>query len=180
MFEESQPESPLSGASLPPGDAAQISMDDLLLNALYAHNKNRFSEAITYYSHILEMNPDNSISSLVYKHRGMANFAQSFYQDAIADFTRALELDPSAYKAAYYRGIVKSVLLQYPEAAEDFTYSLEINLYQPFSLYRRSQVYYHLEDYPRALADCEAALALEPANGSFEKLRQLILKKLKM
>ncbi|MDR2741491.1 MAG: tetratricopeptide repeat protein [Treponema sp.] len=180
MFEESQAGTPLLGASLSPIDTANVSMDDLLLNALYAHNKNQFSEAITYYSRILKMNPDNSISSLVYKHRGMANFAQSLYQDAIEDFTCALKLDPSAYKAAYYRGIVKSVLLQYPEAAEDFTYSLEINPYQPFSLYRRGQVYYHLEDYSQALADCEAALVLEPGNESFEKLRQLILKKFKM
>jgi putative GTP pyrophosphokinase len=178
MFGDPQPEIPLSGVPPFSADTSNVSMDDLLLNALYAHNKNRFSEAITCYSRILEMNPDNSISSLVYKHRGMANFAQSLYEDAIADFTRALEMDPSAYKSAYYRGIVKSVLLQYPEAADDFTYSLEINPYQPFSFYRRSQVYYHLEDYPRALADCEAALSLEPANESFEKLRRMILKKL--
>jgi putative GTP pyrophosphokinase len=180
MFEGSQSEIPLSGVSSFPMDTANASKDDLLLNALYAHNKNQFSEAIAYYSRILEMNPDNSISSLVYKHRGMANFAQSRYQDAIADFTRALEMDPSAYKAAYYRGIVKSVLLQYPEAAEDFTHSLEINPYQPFSFYRRGQVYYHLEDFPHALADCEAALTLDPGNESFEKLRRLILKKFKL
>jgi hypothetical protein len=31
-----------------------------------------------------------------------------------------------------------------------------------------------------ALADCEAALSLDPGNESFEKLRQLILGKLKM
>ncbi|MDR3130557.1 MAG: tetratricopeptide repeat protein [Treponema sp.] len=166
--------------STSPIDASNVSMDDLLLSALYAHNKNQFSEAIACYSRILEMNPDKSISSLVYKHRGMANFAQSLYQDAITDFTCALKLDPGSYKAAYYRGIVRAVLLQYPEAAEDFTYSLDINPYQPFSFYRRGQVYYHLEDYPRALADCEIALSLDPANESIEKLRQLILKKFKM
>ncbi|MDR0760742.1 MAG: tetratricopeptide repeat protein [Treponema sp.] len=171
---------PASGASPPPRSLINASMDDMLLNALYAHNKNRFSEAISYYSRILELNPDNSVSSLVYKHRGMANFAQSLYQDAIEDFTRSLELDPSAYKAIYYRGIVKSVLRQYPEAAEDFTFSLKINPYQSFVFYRRGQAYYHLEDYPQALADCEAALSLDPANSSIEKLRQLVLKKLRM
>jgi putative GTP pyrophosphokinase len=178
-------DAPSTSGSLPCGsppfiNAINVSMDDMLLNALYAHNKNQFSEAINYYSRILEMKPDNSVSSLVYKHRGMANFAKSFYEDAIVDFTHALELDRTAYKAAYYRGIVRSVLRQYSEAAGDFTYSLEINPYQPFVLYRRGQVYYHLEDYPMALADCEAALSLDPGNESFEKLRQLILGKLKM
>ncbi|MDR2071147.1 MAG: tetratricopeptide repeat protein [Treponema sp.] len=180
LIEEPSASGPLPCGLPPSGNIINISMDDMLLNALYAHNKNQFSEAINYYSRILEMNPDNSVSSLVYKHRGMANFAQSLYLDAIADFTRALDLDRTAYKAAYYRGIVKSVLRQYPEAAEDFSCSLEINPYQPFVLYRRGQVYYHLEDYPMALADCDAALSLEPANESFEKFRQLILKKFKM
>jgi putative GTP pyrophosphokinase len=110
----------------------------------------------------------------------MAYFAQAHYQEAIIDFSRSLELDPSAYKAVYYRGIIKAVLLQYPGAAEDFTLSLGINPYQPYCLYRRGQVYYHLEDYPQALADCEAALALEPGNESVEKFRQLLLKKLEM
>jgi putative GTP pyrophosphokinase len=180
FVEESRTGDLLSGASPFPKAVVNSSMDDMLLNALYAHNKNQFSEAVNYYSRILAMNPDKAVSSLVYKHRGMANFAKSLYQDAIADFTRSLELDPSSYKAAYYRGIVKSVLLQYPEAAEDFTHSLEVNPYQPFVLYRRGQAYYHLEDYPLALADCEAALSLEPGNESFEKFRQLVLKKLRM
>jgi putative GTP pyrophosphokinase len=180
MFEEPQIGDPMPGVSPVSLDTSKVSMDDMLLNALYAHNKNQFSEAVNCYSRILEMNPNDSISALVYKHRGMANFAQSLYQEAIADFTCALALDPSSYKAVYYRGIVHAVLLQYSEAAEDFTRSLEINPYQPFSLYRRGQVYYHLEDYPQALADCEAALALDPANKTFEKLRLLILKKLTM
>jgi putative GTP pyrophosphokinase len=180
IFEQLQNEEPLSYTAVSSGDAANASMDDMLLNALYAHNKNQFDEAIKHYSRILEISPNDSVRSLVYKHRGMANFAQSHYEDAIADFSHVLESDPNAYKAFYYRGIVKAVLLQYSEAAEDFSRSLGINPYQSFTLYRRAQVYYHLEDYPQALADCEAALALEPGNESVEKFRHLILKKLQM
>jgi putative GTP pyrophosphokinase len=156
------------------------SIDDLLLNALSAHNKNRFSEAIELYSRILKMEPNNSISALIYKHRGMANFAQSQYEDAIFDFDKAQELDPGAYKAAYYRGIVRAVLTQYPEAIKDFDQSLRINPFQAFCLYRRGQAYYHLEDYPQALADCDAALTLEPSLEPVEKLRRLLLNNLKM
>jgi putative GTP pyrophosphokinase len=156
------------------------SMDDLLLNALYAHNKNHFDDAIGLYSRILELKPDNAISSLIYKHRGMANFAQSQYQDAIDDFTRALELDVKSYKAAYYRGVVRSVIRQYAEAIDDFTHALEINPYQAFCLFRRGQAYYHVGDYPRALADCEASLAIEPKNETIHKFRALLQSKLKM
>ena len=155
------------------------SIDDLLLDALSAHNKKQFEEAITLYSHILEQKPVNSICSLIYKHRGMAEFAQSKYDDAIADFTHALELDKT-YKTAYYRGVVYSVLKQYAEAIDDFTMSLELNPFQAFCLFRRGQAYFHIGDYPQALSDCETSLAMEPQNETVQKFRELIQNKLKM
>lgn len=163
---------------LPPDDRATI--DDLLLNALYAHNKSRFSEAASFYSRILEMKTAGGIRSLIYKHRGMAYFAQSRYEEAIEDFTKSLETDPASYKSAYYRGVVKSVLRLYPGAIEDFTLSLKINPYQNFTFYRRGQAYYHLEDYPAALADCEASLALDPGFSGAIRFRTLLQNKLKM
>ncbi|MDR2143090.1 MAG: tetratricopeptide repeat protein, partial [Treponema sp.] len=163
-----------------PVDIENATIDELLLNALYAHNKNQFADAIRFYSRILDLKPDNSIVSLIYKHRGMANFAQSSYDDAVEDFTRALEYDPASYKAAYYRGVVKSVLRRYPEAVEDFSLALSINPYQNFTLYRRAQAYYHLEDYPAALGDCEASLALSPEFEQAVKFRDILKEKLKM
>ncbi|MDR3140038.1 MAG: tetratricopeptide repeat protein [Treponema sp.] len=156
------------------------SIDDLLLSALYAHNKGQFLEAIGLYSRILEMRPDDTISSLIYKHRGMANFARSHYEGAIDDFAQSLELDPSSYKSFYYRGIVQAVLQHYSDAIDDFTRSLSINPYQPFCFYRRGQAYYHISDYPQALADCEAALALDPESESIRKFREILINKLKM
>ncbi|GHU18558.1 (p)ppGpp synthetase [Spirochaetia bacterium] len=162
---------------LPPSSG---SVDDLLLNALYAHNKNQFKEAISFYSRILAMKIDDLIRSLIYKHRGMAYFAQSKYQEAIEDFSDSLKYDVKSYKAAYYRGVVWSVLQRYNEAAEDFSLSLGINPYQSFCLFRRAQAWYHIGDYPQALGDCEASLALEPDNEMTKKLRDLLLGKLKM
>ncbi|MCL2473103.1 MAG: tetratricopeptide repeat protein [Treponema sp.] len=156
-----------------------VSIDDLLLNALYAHNKNQISKAIAMYTQILELEVDVTISSLIYKHRGMAYFARSHYKEAIADFSKSLELDPKSYKSAYYKGVVCSVLQNYSEAVDAFNLALEINPYQPYCLYRRGQAYYHLEDYPQALGDCEAALALESFEAA-RKLKDLLLAKLKM
>jgi len=170
-----------SGADdeLVPPPAAAGSIDELLLNALYAHNRNHFSAAIAIYTQILEMKPEDAISSLIYKHRGMAYFARSHYEEAIADFSESLKLDPKSYKSAYYEGIVCSVLRRYPQAVDAFNRSLEIHPYQPYCLYRRGQAYFHLEDYPQALGDCEAALVLENFEAA-GKFRDLLLKKLKM
>jgi putative GTP pyrophosphokinase len=156
-----------------------VSIDGLLVEALTAHNKNQFPEAIAIYTRILDMEPDESVSALIYKHRGMAHFASSHYEEAIADFSESLRLDPKSYKSAYYAGIAFSVLQRFNQAVESFSCSLEINPYQPYCLFRRGQAYYHLGDYPQALGDCEAALVLE----SFEagrKFRDLLMNKLKM
>jgi putative GTP pyrophosphokinase len=162
------------------GLRANTSMDDLLLKALHAHNDNQFNEAIYFYSRILEMNPDCTVRSLVYKHRGMANFARSRYEEAIEDFSQSLALDPKSYKSAYYRGIVRAVLQQYSEAVDDYTLAIEINPYQHFCLYRRSQAYYHLGDFPQALADCEASLVLNPDSQNARQFLRILRNKLQM
>jgi putative GTP pyrophosphokinase len=184
FFPEDAVSTPLLEAELAsPIDVAGKSIDDLLLMALSAHNSSRFSDAIELYSHILDMDPNPTITALIYKHRGMANFAQSHYQDALGDFTKSLELDSQSHKAAYYRGIVKSVLQQYQAAIEDFTLSLTIHPYQSFCHFRRAQAYYHIEDYTEALADCETALSIwsdSPLASTMKRFRDILLDKLKM
>jgi putative GTP pyrophosphokinase len=161
-------------------DLDNMSIDDLLLHALKAHNENRFRDAIAGYSRILELTPEKTICSLIYKHRGMAYFAQSKYEEAITDFSHALDLDAESYKVVYYRGVVHSVLKHYAEAIDDFSKSLRINPYQAFCLFRRGQAFYHSGDYPQALSDCEASLLMEPNNEGIRKFRELLQAKLKM
>ncbi|PKL26475.1 MAG: (p)ppGpp synthetase [Spirochaetae bacterium HGW-Spirochaetae-3] len=156
------------------------SLDDLLLEALNAHNRADYVRAIDIYSHILAMNPKPEIRALIFKHRGMAFFAESRYDEAREDFTATIDIDPKCYKAAYYRGVVHSVKQNYSAAIDDFNNALAIHPYHFYSTYRRAQAYYHIEDYPKALADCDSALELEPENESLKKLKGMVLKKLKM
>jgi putative GTP pyrophosphokinase len=180
LFSESMPETREEiEQQLQPHYSSRASIDELLLIALSAHNNRKFQQAIALYTQILELDPEDDIKALILKHRGMAFFARSHYKDAIADFGKALELDPGSYKAAYYQGIVYAVLRQYPQAVNAFNISLKINPFQHYCLYRRGQAYYHLEDYPQALADCEASLALESMEGAV-KFKQLLLEKLNM
>ena len=158
---------------------SNISIDDLLLEALSFHNNNKLTEAISVYTHILEIDTSDRIRSLIFQHRGMAYFARSHYREAIEDFSKSQKLDPGSYKAAYYEGIVCSVLTDYSKAIESFNRSLLINPYQPYCLFRRGQAYFHLGDFPRALGDCESAISLEPMNAVI-KFKELVLDKLKM
>jgi putative GTP pyrophosphokinase len=155
-------------------------IDELLLNAFYAHNRKDFQTAIKFYTQILSMSPKSDIISIIYSHRGVANFMQSFYKEAITDFDKALEFDSKAYKAAYYRGLVNLVERSWNEAVDDFSLSLSINPYQPFCLYRRGHACYHNGDKIQALSDCEAALVLMPEFEDAAKFKKFILSKLNM
>lgn len=156
------------------------SLDDLLLDALNAHNKADYLKAIEIYTHILDLDPKQDIMALIFKHRGMAYFSESRYEEALSDFSSALDIDCKCYKAAYYRGVVHSVKQNYPAALDDFSQALSIHPYHFYSTYRRAQAYYHIEDFPMALADCEAAMELEPDNEGLKKLKNLVMKKLHM
>jgi len=157
--------SPASAESVLETEGYQgFGMDGLLLAALEAHNKADFSQAVRIYSEIVAEKPDKEIASVVYKHRGMAYFAQSRYHEALQDFSACLILDPDCYKALYYRGVVKGVLEDHMGAAEDFTGALHIHPYHFFSRYRRALCYFKMGDVATAHADCEVALRIEPKN----------------
>ena len=164
----------------PPEPGQSASMDDLLLAALSAHNREDYPTAIRIYSDILAEDPPKDVASVVLKHRGMARFAQSDYQGAIEDFGSSLELDPQCYKSAYYRGVVKSVQQDYSGAIDDFNIALAIHPYHFYSRYRRGMAFWHLGDFAQALADSDSALKLEPENASAQRLKALAQAKLKM
>jgi len=139
-------------------------MDGMMLAALEAHNKADFDRAVQIYSSIVARNPGRAIAAVVYKHRGMAFFAQARYGEALADFSSCLELDHESYKAFYYRGVVKGVLNDTAGAIEDFTATLELHPYHFYSRYRRANCFFKMGDLAAAHADCEIALRIEPEN----------------
>jgi len=168
------PAPPPAAAGFSVADAEHLDEDDLLLRALILHNEKRFAEAVAIFTHIIaEYNPGRPTLAVIYKHRGMANFARSKYDEAIADFTKAHEMDAKSYTSIYWRGIVRSVQEDYLRAVDDFSFSLTINPCQSFCLFRRGQAFFHLGDYPRAIADCDASLALDPSNDKVRRFREM-------
>ncbi len=165
-----------SGHALP---ARMVTMDELLLSALEAHNREDYKRATDLYTEILDQIPGKEIASVVLKHRGMAYFSQSCYTQAIADFDRSLEFDPACYKSAYYRGVVKSVIQDFHGAIADFDLALDIHPFHFWSRYRRAMAFFQIADYPQALADCEAALKLKPDNKLAAGLRDMARSKIK-
>ncbi len=146
-------------------------VDDLLLDALVAHNAGQFKQAIVVYSSILERDFSEHIKSIIHIHRGMAYFAESCYENALKDFTVSSELSPDNHRAFYYRGLTHEADHNYQFAIDDFNVCLEINPYQFEPLYSRAQLFTLMGEYAYAMSDCRQSLKIEPASP---KAKQLI------
>ena len=155
-------------------------VDQLLLNALNAHNRGDFYGAIQLYDEILERPIDNRVRSVITVHRGMALFAASRYSEALENFLSAAELEPDNNKVYYYLGIVYRVLDRPTEALTAFSRSLDLYPYHLESLFSLAQTYFKLEDFPAALEFCEKALKIAPEEEKVIKLRGYINKKMSL
>lgn len=158
------------------------SIDDLILRALHEHNQGNFKNAIQIYSKILDLKDelDKTVTSVIYKHRGMANFANNNYDDAISDFKECLNLDPKAFKSYYYLGIVFAIRNQHKEAIDYYNKSLELAPFQSHVYYRRALSYFYLGDYENAMKDVGNAENLGLVDDDLKNLKNKLLKKFQM
>ncbi len=161
----------IATSMIPGGD----SVDNLLLRALNAHNRRSFDEAVTLYTRILETDSRSAVRAVIHIHRGMALFASGDYDEALADFTRAVEQDASNPKAYYYRGIVHRVRGDRTAALRDFDDCLGRDPFQFDPLLSRSQLHFAMGDREQALADCDAAISLHPHSSRAEELRARVI-----
>ncbi len=153
-------------------------IDNLLLEALTAHNMRKYPEAIDIYTRILSRHPKKSLRSIIYIHRGMAYFGDSRYMDALEDFTKSMHLDENNARAYYYRGVVYRFLQDLQHALADFDRCIEIDPYQFDPVFARAQIYFSLGDYVRAHGDCSRALAIKPKVTEAQRFLQVVTRRL--
>lgn len=164
----------------PPSPYITGTIDDMILDAIESHNSGNLIRASEIYTKIIQQNPNDTVLSVIYKHRGMAYFARSLYEQALEDFRKSAHYNPEGFRPYYYIGIVLSVMGREQDAVEAFTRSLELNHFQPYVYFRRAQSYYNLEQYTEALNDLDKAVSLGYRKNEEAKLRLLVAKKLDM
>lgn len=157
-------------------------IDDLILQAIHAHNSGDLERAIYIYSLIINSNPspNDIVLSVIHKHRGMAYFTQNDYTHAREDFHTSFVLDPKSFRSVYYEGIVASIQGDHKQAIECFSQSLVINPYQSHTFFRRACSHYELNHYEEALSDVASAERLGLEDKGLETLHKKLLKKFDM
>jgi tetratricopeptide (TPR) repeat protein len=103
--------------------------------------------------------------SMALYNRGWAYRNKGDYDRAIADYTRAIELDPKNAHAFSDRGVAHYDKKEYDLAIADATRALELNPKGSTTYNNRGQAYRAKSDYDRAFTDLSRAIELNAKNS---------------
>ena len=157
-------------------------IDDMILEAIQAHNHGELGKAVEIYSIILssEPTPPAPVLAVIHKHRGMAYFAENNYSAALEDFQTSVIHDPNAFRSYYYIGIVLSIMGRHEEAIQAYNESIRINEYQSHAHFRRAVSYYKLGDFDNALKNLTDAQSLGLKDAETDSLHTKLMEKFGM
>lgn len=88
-----------------------------LVNLWLCFSEKDYENAIKYYSEALELNPSNAI---YYSNRSLAYLRTECYGYALADATKALEVDKNYIKGYYRRATSNMALGKFKAALKDY------------------------------------------------------------
>lgn len=97
-----------------------------------------------------------------YNKRGIDFFNKREYDKAIADYNRAIELNPRYYQAYYNRGIAYRNQGEYDKAIADYTKAIDLSPNYSDAYNNRGVAYYYKSEYDNAIADYNKVIQLNP------------------
>lgn len=112
--------------------------------------------------------------SVVYNFRGRSHYWSDYYRNdytnrfesAIADFTKATELDPEYATAYYNRGVVYDIQGNYEQAIADYTTAIALDPEYANAYYNRGLAYGIQGNYEQAIADSNKVVELDSQDAS--------------
>eukprot|EP00605_Chrysophyceae_sp_TOSAG23-4_P001320 GSChrysophyteH1.ASY1.ANO1.1435.1 assembled CDS len=100
------------------------------------------------------------------------------FSGAISYYSRAINIDPTHFKAYFNRGFAKDKLGHYKDAVEDYTEAIHLEPNNAFAFYNRGISFDRQGLYEKALDDFSTAISLIPNNADFFHNRAFCLRKL--
>lgn len=112
--------------------------------------------------------PAALVTAQDYFAQGDYDYEQGTCDTAIADYTRAIDLDPNLAEAHNNRAFVLMVKKKYASALPDLDRALELRPDYVNALMNRGDIYnyYYAINYDRAIADYDQVLKIDPSAAS--------------
>ena len=131
---------------------------------LYNHNRN-YTQAIIHFEKAIQKWPVIQKKQIIYEaynNRGALFLQQKKYNEALADFNRAIELNAEWQESYLNKGIALKFLKNYTDALASFTFLLQKNDHHEQAYYHRGLTYMELGNHDLAIDDIGTALAINP------------------
>ena len=116
--------------------------------------------AIPACTQLIEHPPEGTNVAAAYNNRGVAKFGKGYLDDAIADFTSALNRNPKFVDAFKNRGLAYKMQGAADKAIDDFNKAIRLNGNSPELYNLRGAALLDKLEFNRAIADFEKAISL--------------------
>ena len=113
-----------------------------------------------------------------YGERGSGYHDVGRYVDALADYNRAVELDPESAQTIASRGDVFRHLIHYDESISDYSRAIELNPKSARFIAGRGGTYSDMGRFNDAIADYDQAIELDPKSARTIALRGYALRQI--
>jgi len=140
------------------------SLRDLAARANASYRKGDYDNAIKLYSELIRQQPGLADAYIA---RGAAYHADRTRDKALADFNRAIELNPKSARAYCDRAELEQQLLQRPDRAlADYDEAIRLEPAFQRAYFNRGAYYITRQDYTRAITDFTHAIKLVPNDSA--------------
>ena len=114
--------------------------------------------------HSLSAKAETNNANSFYK-KGLKKYDQNDLKGALAEFTKAIKINPEYGDAYYNRGLVKKELLDIQGAIEDYTKAIKINPNDGRAYHDRAILKEGRRDFQGAIEDYKKAINIDPNDG---------------
>ena len=139
-------------------------LENLKQKASQLFHDKRWDELLPVCTKIIELEQEPHEKARAYVQHGIACLQKRELDQAIADFTKALELKDDYAEAYCKRGIAYGVKGDLDQAIADFTKALNLEFNNVSAYLNRGIAYIEKNNHDQAIADFTKALELEPNN----------------
>jgi tetratricopeptide (TPR) repeat protein len=132
----------------------------VLLGLKTASQTRIWRDGVTFWTNEINLYPESNIG---FHNRGLAYRYEGRHDEAIADFDRALRIDPSEVNSYIERGAAYLIMGRTSDAVADFSRAIEIDSDDYVARVNRAVAFASAGDYERAESDFDRAIKLRPA-----------------
>ncbi len=113
-----------------------------------------------------------------YRKEGLAALKSEDYEEAVACYTKAIDIDPDDDDVYFFRGFAYSRLKQYEKALSDYERAIALNPENAEYLAHRGELFLLLRNFEGAIADFSHIIEASPSDSNAYYNRGLIYQKM--